>query len=433
MTDRELEGWYQDPFGLHDLRYYHAGRPTRLVRDGVHEFYEQPAPRDAPQAGPAHSAANWGRRNSTAPGYRGGASGVGPGPSAYGSGADPPAGQRDGGRPGAYGREPGQYAGQPYGGGPGGYRTGSGGPDEHQLSHGPSHRRIDGAPRRTARKRIAAPAAVAVAVAVAVVALVALRGNGSNLSLTPTAFVSKAATQTMAQKTADVTLSGTVQASGKTAAVHGTGQLDLAGRKVSLNLSASVPGGGAFDEHEIVAGGTVYLQFVVAGQNLFQAATGKPWLAIPIGQALQSGSTGSDSNPASSLAILQQKGAKVTPLGSRNINGQQCDGYRVMPTRQAMIAGAEQEWAKAGLSEAQTSSALQQLRNVTPPTITVWFHPQQQLACQMNFDIQTSGLTSGSTSANMTMTFTNYGAPVHISPPAASDTAGPQQLRPSGQ
>jgi len=84
------------------------------------------------------------------------------------------------------------------------------------------------------------------------VALVALRGNGSNLSLTPTAFVSKAATQTMAQKTADVTLSGTVQASGKTAAVHGTGQLDLAGRKVSLNLSASVPGGGAFDEHEIV-------------------------------------------------------------------------------------------------------------------------------------------------------------------------------------
>lgn len=387
MTDSELEGWYRDPFGLHDLRFYHAGRPTRLVRDGAHEFYEEPARRAASQPRQPDSGPNWGGWSPAGPGG---------------------------------------------GGGPGAYETGPGGPVEYRLSHERSHRRGDGGPRRSAKKRIVAPAVVAVAVAVALIALVGLRGNGSNPSLTPTAFVSRAATQTMAQKTADVTLSGTIQASGKTAAVQGTGQLDLTGKQVSLDLSASVPGGGAFEMHEIVSGGTVYLQFVVEGRNLFQAATGKPWLAIPIGQALQSGSTSADSNPASSLAILQQKGAKVTPLSSRSINGQSCNGYQVTPTRQAMIANAEQEWAKAGLSEAQTSSALQELQKVTPPTITVWFDAQQQLACQMTFDLQTGGLTSGSTSAHMTMTFTNYGAPVHISPPPASDTAGPQQLPPSG-
>ena len=428
---------------MHELRYYSAGRPTRLVRDGGREFYEEPASGGSQPWRPPDSAANWGRRNPSAR-YGGEPSGVGPEPGAYGSQPGPYAGQPYGGGPGAYGSEPGAYAGQPYGGRqaayghqPGQYGPEPGGSLQPRLSQGRSHRHAAGGPRRSAKKRGVALAAAAVAVVGAVVAVVALRGNGgngSNSSLTPVAFVSKAATQTMAQKTADVILSGTIQASGKTVAVHGTGQLDLAGKAVSLNLSASVPGGGAFDEHEIVSGGTVYLQLVVEGHNIFQAATGKPWLAIPIGRALQSGSTSTaDSNPASSLAILQQKGAKVTTLGSRSINGRRCDGYRVTPTRQAMIASAKQEWAKAGLSEAQTRMALQQLQNSTPPTMTVWFNPQRQLACQMDVDMQTGGLSSGSGSAHMTMTFTNYGAPVHISRPAASDTAGLQQLPKSGQ
>jgi hypothetical protein len=193
VTDRELQGWYRDPFGLHDLRYYHAGRPTRLVRDGAHEFYEEAARQDAPQPWPPGSAPNWGRRSPGAPGYGGGASGAGPEPSANGT-------------------EP-------------------GGSLEHGHSYRRSHRSGNGGPRRSARKRAVAPAVVAVTVVGAIVAVIALRGNGGNPSITPVAFVSKAAT-------------------------HG------------------VPGGGAFDEHEIVSGGTVYLQLVVEGQNILQAATG---------------------------------------------------------------------------------------------------------------------------------------------------------------
>ena len=36
-TDPELEsatGWYQDPYGVHELRWISAGAATRLVRDG---------------------------------------------------------------------------------------------------------------------------------------------------------------------------------------------------------------------------------------------------------------------------------------------------------------------------------------------------------------------------------------------------------------
>jgi hypothetical protein len=36
------EGWYQDPFGVHEHRWMSQGRPTKLVRDGGTESYDLP-------------------------------------------------------------------------------------------------------------------------------------------------------------------------------------------------------------------------------------------------------------------------------------------------------------------------------------------------------------------------------------------------------
>jgi hypothetical protein len=35
-------GWYQDPYAIHELRYFSAGLPTKLVRDGGRESYDPP-------------------------------------------------------------------------------------------------------------------------------------------------------------------------------------------------------------------------------------------------------------------------------------------------------------------------------------------------------------------------------------------------------
>src|SRR6516164_4832199 len=40
MADEE--GWYTDPYGRHEARWYSDGRPTKLVRDGTVEGYEEP-------------------------------------------------------------------------------------------------------------------------------------------------------------------------------------------------------------------------------------------------------------------------------------------------------------------------------------------------------------------------------------------------------
>lgn len=51
METEGLEGWCTDPFRRHDARWLSAGTPTKLVRDGEVESYEDP-PDEAPSQEP---------------------------------------------------------------------------------------------------------------------------------------------------------------------------------------------------------------------------------------------------------------------------------------------------------------------------------------------------------------------------------------------
>jgi hypothetical protein len=42
MADNHAEGWYTDPFGRRDARWMSDGSPTKLVRDGEEESYDDP-------------------------------------------------------------------------------------------------------------------------------------------------------------------------------------------------------------------------------------------------------------------------------------------------------------------------------------------------------------------------------------------------------
>jgi hypothetical protein len=45
------EGWYTDPYGRHDARLFSAGKPTKLVRDGTIDAYDEP-PAEPPASAP---------------------------------------------------------------------------------------------------------------------------------------------------------------------------------------------------------------------------------------------------------------------------------------------------------------------------------------------------------------------------------------------
>jgi hypothetical protein len=46
----QAQGWYRDPYLVHEDRYFSAGQPTKLVRDGGIETYDPP-PDEAPKTG----------------------------------------------------------------------------------------------------------------------------------------------------------------------------------------------------------------------------------------------------------------------------------------------------------------------------------------------------------------------------------------------
>jgi hypothetical protein len=55
MADEHAEGWFTDPFGRHEARWMSDGSPTKLVRDGEEESYEDP-PDEEPTVTPTRIA-----------------------------------------------------------------------------------------------------------------------------------------------------------------------------------------------------------------------------------------------------------------------------------------------------------------------------------------------------------------------------------------
>jgi hypothetical protein len=375
VDQRLLQGWHADPFGLHEQRYFSVGRPTKLVRDGWVEAYDEPPAREVPADGVA------------ADGY--------------------------GGRP-----EPAGVTAQG-----GGYptRPHRGGPD----------------PRRRTGLVNTVVALVAVA---AIVTFVAIEGGfsprhgpkshagSSSPGVNLAAFVTRSAEQTLAQKTADVSLTAKTEIDGSEVDLQGKGQIDLAANTFAFNLSASFSGN-TFAEREIMTSQALYIEVAVNGQSLAQYLGGKPWMEIPIAPSATQNNE-PQLSPAGSLQLLEQQGARVTAIGSRTVGGLTCSGYAVTPSQQAMVAAAQQEWSEAGLSSSEIAAARQVVENSTPPTISVWLDPTRQLVCELDIATQLgAGTPAGSGSAPATervqlaLTFTHYGVRVDITPPAQSETA----------
>ncbi len=370
MSDGSPQGWYADPFRVHDARYFSAGRPTKLVRDGDVESYDEPPSDDCD---PADVAAGAGGIALSAQAALGSSAGEG---------------LELAGLSGAYQR----------------------GPAFAALSQRRSH----------AGKLAAVAGTAAVAAVVAVVAIV--NGSGSKaaphkLAISAVAFVTQSARRTLAERTADTTLSGTVQAADQSVTISGTGEADFSTGAMMLNADFNVSGHYA-SESEIRVRGNLYFTLSVDGRNLAQATGGRDWIQMPLPQSASASLTGND--PLSSLSVLEQRGDVVRGLGMRIIDGVSCSGYAVTPSRQAMITGARQEFAKLGLPPSMTNLELRLLQGMSPPTIRAWFDADGLLR-EMSVNLQIDGL-SGGVSGDVVMEFSHYGSPVRITAPAPSDT-----------
>jgi hypothetical protein len=377
MDSRGLQGWQADPSGRHELRYFSAGNPTKLVRDGNVEAYDEPPAREVPAADAGVAASV-------------------PSATAAVTG-QPDAGYRS---PAPLGRATAAYPGSP-------------------------------APRRRTGLLYTAVALTAV---VAVVAFVAVEGGfsskgGSHSAPAGTdlaAFVTRSAQKTLAQQSADITVQGTVGVNGDETNLQGSGQADFATNMMAVDVHGSFSGT-TLAESEIATSQDLYLQVSVDGQSMAPFFGGRHWLEVPL--AVSSSQKSAQDSLDWSLQLVEQQGARVVAMGTQDVGGLNCSEYVVTPTVQAVVAAAQQEWTRLGLSASETAAARQYLENSTPPTLTIWFDQQRQLACQVDVYMQLSTGDSGAAgsgpstdTAEVLMTFTHYGVPVTITLPAQSDT-----------
>jgi hypothetical protein len=373
MSHGELQGWCADPFQLHEQRYFSAGLPTKLVRDGRVESYDEPPPTSFERATPATVAVA-----DTSP--AGGPPGAWSGAQLVPSTAWP------------------------------GEQTVPAEPAEPPEPPAPAAAR----PRRRPRFGVIYAAAVLALVAVAGIVVIVVRGGAGQTSVSDAAYVTRSAQHTAAQHTVDVTLAGTVQADGQSITISGAGGINFSTDSSELTLLMTVAGQRVV-EKEIQVPGAAYVTLTVDGKNLARQIGGRDWIRIPVQSS--STATARGGSPQSALRLLEQHGIAVHGLGTKAIDGGQWAGYSVTPSRQAMLSAVRLAFAgKLPPGVAATLGA------VAPPTFTIWLDSHGLLR-QMTANLQVGAVpgASAAAAANVVENFSGYGTPVQILAPAGSD------------
>jgi hypothetical protein len=389
MDPHKRQGWHADPFGAHELRYFSSGDPTRLVRDGDVETYDEPPVREF----------------------------------LFSAAASPPeAGS------GAARAEPSGSTSRNSRRAPGGARS-TARPDPAEVS--PATPPVDAPDRRWWHRTAVSTVYLVLSATLFAGVLATVIAHWDPAKKPAGAFpsgaglaavVARSASQTLARKTADFTMWGTIDSGGTDVELQGNGAEDFVSNSTAMTLSTSYSGA-AIAVSEVVTSTNVYQQLSIGGQSMAQYLGGRHWFATPLA------ASSVQNSPAGTLQMLTQHGVQVVAMGRQDIGGQDCSEYSVTPARQAMIAVAQREWASLGLSSSAAAAAQRELDNATPPTIEVWFNTQRQVACALDVPVHVSiaapagsGRAPSVQSGHMLLTFTQYGVPVPTTPPARSDT-----------
>jgi hypothetical protein len=238
-------------------------------------------------------------------------------------------------------------------------------------------------------------------------------------------------TATTHAKTATFRLDAAIQAksaggSSRSAAITGSGQVDFATQAFTLRVNAT---SGATIKILLV-NGTEYLQVPAAARS--QIPGHKAWVSVNLNKVSQAklgvafsqlASAGND-NPAQALSQLPAVSGGVSTAGSATVAGVPTTEYRAQVSLDKVAAKVE---AKEGAQAAQAvRQEIKALGTATVP-VEVWIdahHLVRQIRYQAPIPAASAGAPTGSRTVVLTMTFTSFGGPVHLSPPPASQTAG---------
>ncbi|HVA04175.1 MAG TPA: hypothetical protein VMU64_10545 [Acidimicrobiales bacterium] len=441
------EGWAPDPFDAHEVRYFVNGLPTKLVRDGSVEAFDDLPPRSTwPQSlqtprpaepiavEPVHPIA---RAPVESPVSHAQVEPIAPVPVAppvihFHAAVDPvvpapfepvlqppppppppPLGTSYWTPPPA----PGAGIEQPQGPGTSPPVQAFGETRSFALGHTDTF--TVGSelppPRRPWRRLVTGMVAVVVLAAAGSVIAVAAGGK------TAEAAVIDSVNSTMAYRTAHITMNLSAREPTGTITGTGTGGIDFTNNAMELRFTTDA----ATQQITIQAvylGGSIYENI----PGIDQLVPGKSWVSIDLSalgvSASQStGSLGTADNPAAMLRLLTQEGNTVVPLGSSSIEGTPVQGYSVTLNSAAI----EKQLADAKLPSWMTA-ALSHV-DIGDTTVKV-FVDGSGLLRRMSIGLTETVSSSGTVSVNESLDFSDYGSPVDVSAPPADQVMSFEQF-----
>lgn len=257
--------------------------------------------------------------------------------------------------------------------------------------------------------------ALAMVVLIAVIATFAFSLGGSNNNASAAAIRSATAS-TLGDHSASVVITASVTAGGQQINLSGTGVLDFS--HLLSDLTVSTTGSTSIVEHLVMSGTQMFMSFNGGGRSISSVVPGKSWVLYPL-PAVTSPSLGNGiGNPITAIQTLSAKGNTITSLGDSTINGVAVTGYSIVPNVALISKQADKYFATMGLSGTALASAKATAKAIGDPTISVWIDSHNLLR---RMALVVSSSVQGSTfSENMQADYSNFGVPVSVSIPPAS-------------
>jgi hypothetical protein len=217
--------------------------------------------------------------------------------------------------------------------------------------------------------------------------------------------VAKAATKASTSGSEHVSLKGTVSTAGQAVSMDGTGDFQSSPKLGAMQLTLGVAGKKiAMDE--VLKGTTVYMRSPVFSSNL---PSGKTWVSVNLASAAKKLGVNlaqyTQQDPTDILAALKKAGS-VAKVGSETVAGVDATHYR----------------ATIDLEKTPNGKQLEKQTNLKSLPVDVWLDGNNLLRRM------TMKYNAGTASTAMQMDFSNYGEPVDVQVPSASETVDMTKL-----
>lgn len=207
----------------------------------------------------------------------------------------------------------------------------------------------------------------------------------------------------------------------------GTGLADFRAGSMSLEMTMKLP-----QNSQTVAAKLLFLSGVMYEQipGIDRVAPGKSWVSIDLAAITKVpgssvGVLGGGSNPAAMLRLLTSQGAQVTDVGAKVIDGVTTEEYHVV-----LSAAVIQHQIATANVPAWLRSAMASV-TVGPISQNVYVDRSGQLR---RTEMVTSSTVGGrSITSSESMDYYDYGVPVQISAPPATQVLPMEQFLPQAQ